>query len=137
MARIYTAAEQLAGHSLQQVGGDYVDYSLLPYPLHTYAINTFTTMGCPFRCSYCADGRAPHFVASPDGQMEQLKKLLPARNLVHFFDSVLGFSQEGIRNVCNEEFDDDRIKIVAEMNQNACPHAVRYAHRIADADARN
>lgn len=97
----YVAAEQIAGHSLREVPGDYVDYSLLPYPLREYAINTFTTMGCPFRCSYCADGRAPHFVASPDGQMEQLKKLLPARNLVHFFDSVLGFSQEGIRNVCN------------------------------------
>ena len=96
----YAAAQQLAGCDLQQTTGDYVDYSLLPYPLHEYAINTFTTAGCPFRCSYCADGRAPHFVASPDGQINQLKKLLPERNLVHFFDSVLGFSQEGIRNTC-------------------------------------
>ena len=97
----YAAAEQIAGRSLKEHTGDYVDYSLLPFPLHEYAINTFTTMGCPFRCSYCADGRAPHFKASPDGQIEQLKKLLPERNLVHFFDSVLGFSQYGIREVCH------------------------------------
>ncbi|MBR4016979.1 MAG: radical SAM protein [Oscillospiraceae bacterium] len=97
----YEAAEQIAGAPLARHNGDYVDYSLLPLPLKEYAINTFTTMGCPYRCSYCADGRAPHFVASRDGQMDQLKKLLPAGNLVHFFDSVLGFSQEGIRNVCD------------------------------------
>lgn len=97
----YAAAEQIAGTALKEYAGDYVDYSLLPYPLQEYAINTLTTVGCPFRCSYCADGRAPHFRASPDGQMQQLKKLLPERTLVHFFDSVLGFSQEGIREICD------------------------------------
>lgn len=97
----YEAAEKIAGSSLKRYDGDYVDYDLLPLPLNEYAINTFTTMGCPFQCSYCADGRAPHFRASADGQMAQLKKRLPERNLVHFFDSVLGFSREGIADVCD------------------------------------
>lgn len=96
------AAELIAGRELAEPDGDYVDYSLLPYPLREYAINTFTTMGCPFSCAYCADGRAPHYKASPDGQLRQMKKLLPERTLVHFFDSVLGFSPEGIRSVCHE-----------------------------------
>ena len=97
----YEAAESIVGATLQRCDGDYVDYALLPLPLSEYAINTFTTMGCPFQCSYCADGRAPHFRAGVDGQMEQLKRLLPPRNLVHFFDSVLGYSAEGIREVCD------------------------------------
>lgn len=96
------AAEKIAGHPLLNIPGAYVDYSLLPFPLREYAINTFTTMGCPFNCAYCADGMAPHFCASKDGQIREMKALLPPRTLVHFFDSVLGFSQEGIHRVCTE-----------------------------------
>jgi radical SAM superfamily enzyme YgiQ (UPF0313 family) len=96
----HDAAEKIAGCKLTAVPYPYVDYSLLPLPLSEYAINTFTTMGCPFKCAYCVDGRAPHFCASDDGQIEELKKLLPKRNLVHFFDSVLGYSKEGILRVC-------------------------------------
>ena len=98
----HEAAEKIAGVKLKEVTDIYSDYSLLPFPLKDYAINTFTTMGCPFKCDYCVDGRAPHFVASPDGQIEQLKKLLPERNLVHFFDSVLGYSREGVLRVCEK-----------------------------------
>lgn len=97
----YEAAERIAGRPLAKVNDIYVDYSLLPFPLKEYAINTFTTMGCPFKCSYCVDGLAPNFCASKNGQIDQLKSLLPKRNLVHFFDSVLGYSAEGIHRVCN------------------------------------
>ena len=96
----HEAAEDIAGHSLSPVYEPYADYGLLPAPLHTYAINTFTTMGCPFKCSYCVDGMAPRFCAAKDGQIEIMKDLLPERNLVHFFDSVLGFSREGLLRVC-------------------------------------
>ena len=94
------AAEAIAGKPLQPTPTPYVDYSLLPYPLKEYAINTVSTVGCPFRCDYCADGRAPHYIASPDGQLSIMKQLLPPRTLVHFFDSVLGYSTEGARAVC-------------------------------------
>lgn len=96
------AAEKIAGRPLIAIPKPYVDYSLLPFPLREYAINTFTAMGCPFRCDYCVDGRAPHFCASVDGQIGELKKLLPRRNLIHFFDSVLGYSKEGMLRVCSE-----------------------------------
>ncbi len=94
------AAEAVAGKPLHPVPEPYVDYGLLPYPLKAYAINTLSTVGCPFRCDYCADGRAPHYIASPDGQLSTMKNLLPPRTLVHFFDSVLGYSTEGARAVC-------------------------------------
>ena len=97
----FEGAEKVAGRRLIDTGGSYVDYSLLPHPLSYYAINTFTAMGCPFRCDYCADGRAPHFNASPDGQLGEMIHLLPERTLVHFFDSVLGSCRRGIRAVCN------------------------------------
>lgn len=96
----HEAAERIAGVSLKKVADIYIDYSLLPLPLHEYAINTFSTLGCPFSCSYCMDRLSPHFTAQPDGNLGVLKKLLPKRNLVHFFDSVLGFSPEGIRKTC-------------------------------------
>jgi radical SAM superfamily enzyme YgiQ (UPF0313 family) len=94
------AAEAIAGRPLTPVYEPYADYSLLPAPLHTYAINTFSTMGCPFHCSYCVDGMAPRFCAAKDGQIGMMKELLPPRNLIHFFDSVLGFSKEGLLRVC-------------------------------------
>lgn len=94
------AAQQLTAVPLQDLPGDYVDYSLLPYPIGEYAINTFSTMGCPFRCRYCVDSVAPHFCASDTGQLEELMHHLPEGNLVHFFDSVLGHSQQRLRQVC-------------------------------------
>lgn len=94
------AAEKIANRKLKILSPKYVDYSLLPFPLREYAINTFTTMGCPFSCAYCVDGRAPHFTASMNGQLDDMKSLLPDRTLVHFFDSVLGYSQEGLKRVC-------------------------------------
>jgi len=96
----FEAAEKIVKSSLSDFSGSYVDFSLLPLPISEYAINTFTNMGCPFACKYCVDGIAPHFEASLDGQLGELMKLLPKRNLVHFFDSVLGYSREGIERVC-------------------------------------
>lgn len=94
------AAEKICGRKLHQVDDIYADYSLLPFPLTDYSINTFTTSGCPFRCGYCSDGRAPLFKSSENGQLNLLKELLPQRTMVHFFDSVLGYSTEGARAVC-------------------------------------
>ena len=94
------AAEKIAERPLAPVPEPYADYSLLPYPLTEYAINTLTSMGCPFRCDYCSDGKAPAFCAAKDGQVGIMKTLLPERTLVHFFDSVLGHSQGGIHRVC-------------------------------------
>ena len=94
------AASHLAGKDLQDVVNTYADFSLLPFPLKEYAINTFTAAGCRFKCSYCVDGRSPHFEAMRDGQIREMKQLLPERNLIHFFDSVLGYSQRGLHEVC-------------------------------------
>ena len=95
------AAEKIAGAALEDVPEPYADFSLLPFPLSSYAVNTFTGAGCPFHCSYCADGRAPRFHASCDGQIGLMKTLLPERTLIHFFDSVLGYSRRGLHQVCN------------------------------------
>lgn len=95
------AAEKIVHRTLMPVDKIYVDYSLLPYPLSAYAINTFTAMGCPFSCEYCADGRAPHFTARCDGHLREMKSILPPKTLIHFFDSVLGYSQNGIRRICD------------------------------------
>lgn len=96
------ASEKIVGKKLNNVDDIYVDYSILPKPLKEYAINTFTTLGCPFSCRYCVDRLAPRFLAQPDGNISVLKKLLPDKTLVHFFDSVLGFSAEGIVSVCEK-----------------------------------
>jgi len=94
------AAEKIAGAPLEDVREIYADFGLLPFPLSSYAVNTFTGAGCPFQCSYCADGFAPRFRASWDGQLGMMKQLLPERTLIHFFDSVLGYSREGMHRVC-------------------------------------
>ncbi len=94
------AAQQIASCVLNKIPPSYVNYSLLPLPLSEYAINTFSTMGCPFSCNYCVDGRAPFFTVSDDGQLSEMITLLPPRTLIHFFDSVLGYSSERIKQVC-------------------------------------
>lgn len=96
----YEAAEKLAGKPLTNKPKKYLDFSLLPYKLSEYSINTFTTMGCPFHCDYCSDGMSPHFSASFDGQISDMMQLLPPKTLVHFFDSCFGYSPNGIRNCC-------------------------------------
>lgn len=95
------AASAIAGVPIAAGGGPYVDFSLLPYAAEEYAINTFTAMGCPFSCAYCADGRAPKFSVSDDAMLSQLAGL-PRRKLVHVFDSVLGSSTERALAVCRE-----------------------------------
>lgn len=92
------AASAVAGRPIT-ARGDYLDFSLLPHPLEAYAINTFTALGCPFGCSYCADGRAPKLCVSDDGMLSQMK-CLPRRKTVHIFDSVFGYSTERALRIC-------------------------------------
>lgn len=78
----------------------YVDYSILPYPLNQYDINIFSTLGCPFSCNYCQDGLIPYFENVLDGGLYRLKNMLPSGKLVHFFDSILGYSMERLLHIC-------------------------------------
>lgn len=94
------AAERIAEKPLVLPDGPYVDFGLLPFPLEHYAVNTFSTLGCPFHCSYCQDGRMPYLEAGLDGQLGEMRRLLPARTQIHFFDSVLGYSPERMKEVC-------------------------------------
>ena len=92
------AASSLAGFPIKSTG-NYLDFSLLPLPLEEYAINTFTSLGCPFNCDYCADGRAPKVCVSNDAMISQMN-CLPKRKLVHIFDSVFGYSTERALAIC-------------------------------------
>lgn len=97
------------GHELVAAGGiagrptsdisPYLDFSLLPHPLASYAINTFTALGCPFGCHYCADGRAPKVCVSDDAMLSRMSAL-PPRTLIHIFDSVFGYSAARALAVC-------------------------------------
>lgn len=78
----------------------YVDYSILPYQLNEYDINLFSTLGCPFRCMYCQDGKMPYYEYLLDGGLSMLRKDLPPRKLIHFFDSTLGYSEGRLLQVC-------------------------------------
>ena len=94
------AAEKIIQQHLDPVKNVYADYSLLPYPLKEYSINTFTVSGCPFKCDYCVDGKAQTVFASKDGQVSTMKSLLPPKTMIHFFDSVLGHSRLGAESIC-------------------------------------
>lgn len=92
------AASDLAGFPIKQ-HGEHLDFSLLPLPLEEYAVNTFTSLGCPFNCDYCADGRAPKLCVSDNAMLSQMK-CLPQRKLIHIFDSVFGYSTERALAIC-------------------------------------
>lgn len=92
------AASAIAGIPIFE-HGEYINFSLLPYPLEEYAINTFTALGCPFHCDYCADGRAPKICVSDNALLSQMKHL-PKRKLIHIFDSVFGYSTERAIAIC-------------------------------------
>ena len=62
----------------------YVDYSILPYSLNEYDINIFTTLGCPFRCTYCQDGQMPYLEHRLDGGLGMIQEQLAPGKLVHF-----------------------------------------------------
>ena len=88
------AAEQIVGRKLNQVVNPYVDFSLLPYKISEYSINTFSTLGCPFACNYCQDGLIPYDPVYDDGNVPFFIKNIPEKSCVHFFDSVLGAGNE-------------------------------------------
>lgn len=93
------AAELLAGRELRESSKP-LNYDLLPHPLTEYAVNTFSAIGCPFSCNYCADGRAPKVFVSDDCMIGELKKYLPERTLVHVFDSVFGYERGRALKIC-------------------------------------
>ncbi|MCM1042990.1 MAG: cobalamin-dependent protein [Corallococcus sp.] len=93
------AASAIAGKKITKYQ-DYIDFSLLPDKLSDYAVNTFSTIGCPFSCGYCADGRTPKIYVADDCLLTKMKGLLPPRKLVHVFDSVFGYSAERAFEIC-------------------------------------
>lgn len=96
------AAEQIVGKRLNQVSKPYVDFSLLPYKISEYSINTFSTLGCPFACNYCQDGLIPYDPVYDDGNIPFFSNNISPKSCVHFFDSVLGAGNEKrIIEVCN------------------------------------
>lgn len=82
------------------VPNGYVDYSLLPYPITEYSINTFTALGCMYSCNFCQDSAIPLIAMDLDGGVAKLGDMLPPRTLVHFFDSTLGYTQARLEQVC-------------------------------------
>ena len=97
------AAEQIVGKKLQQISARYVDYSLLPYELSEYSLNTFTTLGCPFLCRYCQDGLMPYNAVNADGDLPYFKRRVPSRSCIHFFDSILGGGDEKrVLKICED-----------------------------------
>ncbi len=95
-------AEKVVQQTLCAPTGPYVNFSLLPNKLSDYAINTCSTIGCPYNCKYCQDRLIPHCQISKDGFLPYFIEHLPERTCVHFFDSVLGGSKKGLINVCKE-----------------------------------
>ena len=95
------AATMLARQSLASPQGDYVDFSLLPYTLKEYQINTVTTLGCSFTCKYCQDNRIRYGEISKSGHLAYLVHHLEPRTCIHFFDSVLGGTAQRLINVCD------------------------------------
>lgn len=94
------SAELLVSRKLQPVDESYVDFSLLPYDLSKYSINTCSTLGCPFTCDYCQDRFIPRMEVSSNGFIPYFMERIPERSCVHFFDSVLGGSEKRILEVC-------------------------------------
>lgn len=97
-----TAAAKLLGVSPESmaVPDVYADYSILPYPLSAYILNTFTTLGCTYRCDYCQDHRIPYY-ENPDitGLLHFLGKV-PRGSRIHYFDSTLGVRASRTQAVC-------------------------------------
>lgn len=79
---------------------EYVDYSLLPYPLSEYILNTFTTLGCTYRCDYCQDHRIPYYENSDVTGLRHLIGKVPRGSRVHYFDSILGVKEVRTKQVC-------------------------------------
>lgn len=94
------AAEQIVSAKLIKPVCEYVDFSLLPYEISEYAINTCSTLGCPYTCNYCQDRLIPYKQISENGFIPFFMKKLPSKTCVHFFDSVLGGGEKRILQIC-------------------------------------
>lgn len=94
------AAQQIAENRLNNPNSGFIKFSLLPYPINDYAINTCTTLGCPFGCKYCQDNRMKYLEVSTDGFISEFIKVVPPRTCIHFFDSVLGGYHSRTLEVC-------------------------------------
>jgi len=97
-----TAAAKLVGISEEalSVPKIYADYSILPYPLSEYILNTFTTLGCSYQCDYCQDHHIPYYENNdPTGLLHFIGKV-PRGSRIHYFDSTLGVKPTRTREVC-------------------------------------
>jgi len=80
---------------------NYVDYSLLPLPIHKYSINTFRTLGCVFDCQYCQDKKTPYFERDIKNDISFFVDNLSPKTLIHFFDSsIIGNDYSSFVNMC-------------------------------------
>ena len=98
-----SVAEQIVGEKLQPIERPYAEFALLPDKISEYAINTFSTLGCPFTCNYCQDRLIPYCPVYDDGNISFFQKHLPPHTCVHFFDSVLGGGNvKRIETICDK-----------------------------------
>ncbi len=79
----------------------FVDYSLLPYPLTEYVLNTFTTLGCNYMCDYCQDHLIPYYENPDVTGLKQFIGNIPRGTRIHFFDSTIGVNYARTKAVCN------------------------------------
>lgn len=97
-----TAVAKLVGKSVDSlvIPEEYVDYSLLPYSLSEYVLNTFTTLGCTYRCDYCQDHQIPYYENEDITGLMHLIGKVPRGSRVHYFDSTLGVKVTRTKQVC-------------------------------------
>ncbi len=68
-----------------------VDYSILPFPVSSYHVNTTSSYGCSKRCRFCSDASTPILLRPIDAVLSEtayLAEHLDAGAWVHFFDST-------------------------------------------------
>ncbi len=78
----------------------YADYSLLPYPLTEYILNTFTTLGCMYGCDYCQDHMVKYYENPDITGLTHFLGNVPRGSMIHYFDSSIGVKQERTKAVC-------------------------------------
>jgi len=102
LGRLIRLVEEITGNELLRQESP-LDFSSYPYPAYDlYRINEYvgirTSVGCPFRCSYCAvnllngkfEQRKPELVVK---EIEYFHKKLSVKNFVFYDDSLL-FNEE-------------------------------------------
>ncbi|WP_420265290.1 B12-binding domain-containing radical SAM protein [Candidatus Magnetominusculus dajiuhuensis] len=80
----------------------YIDYKILPEPLHNYCVNLFTSSGCKYHCGHCQDGLAVYNEYALDGGLSEVLVYLKPKTTIHYCDSVLGGSEKRAVEVCKK-----------------------------------